>query len=88
MIGVAYDRDAPAQPIPAVLGGQAAPRRLWWIGEGLRRAARRLLSAARAAAPVPAPLEPETPCCEAAAAPARPRAPPLPGELVAVFGAP
>ena len=50
MIGVAYERDAPAQPIPAVLEGQAAPRRSWWLGEALRRAARRLLGTPRAAA--------------------------------------
>ena len=89
MIGVAYEREAPALPIPAVLEGQAAARRIWWIGEGLRRAARRLLatpapppaSAPAAAASAPAADEP-------ARAVARPRAPPLAGELVGAFGAP
>src|SRR3954469_5252779 len=81
MIGVSYDRDAPASPIPAVLEGQAAPRRIWWIGEGVRRAARRLLSRARPApAAPPAAAGAVSGAPEPAGGPARPRAPPLAAE--------
>lgn len=88
MIGVAYDREAPAQPIPAVLEGQAAARRIWWIGESLRRAAQALAAPlAQARVSVSVAVD-QGAVAEPVRGVARPRAPPLSGELVGAFGAP
>src|SRR3954465_14027805 len=85
MIGVPYDRDAPARPIPAVLEGRAAARRVWWVGEGVRRAARPLLARASPAAVARPAATERSATPEPARAPARPRAPPLAAELVGAF---